>query len=679
MAPLLLPTVEVRGRSSANAGYQPLESTLGSITATPILDVPQAIAVVPREVLQDQQAASLDDALANVSGIAQANNLGGTQDAFLRRGFGDNRDGSIMIDGLRTVVPRSFTVMTDYVEVLKGPASALYGILDPGGLVNVRTRRQQLQQQGVLALRGSSFGGGSTGFDATGPLGEHGLAFRLSGDYQNQEYWRNFGSLKRTQIAPSLAWYGADTTLEASYFHEDYAVPFDRGTVFDPATGRAVPASRRTRFDEPFNVSRGYTDYATLRGTHRIDDNWSLSAGYAYSLNNYADQNARIISYNARTGQLTRRADATEDSAMFSHALRADLTGQAELLGMRHDLLFGISYDYSSTRRAELVRGVNRGGFNISNPVYGLLAPPGRIGAAADSDQTERLITESVYAQDAIHLNDRWIVVGGLRFQHFDQVAGKGRPFNLNTDSNDSRVVPRLGLVYKLRPDVSLYASYSQSFKPNSSIANAYGAPPPETGDSWEVGAKFDLLDGLTATVAAFDIVKQNVLYRYEIGGVSFNATAGEVRSRGVEADFAGRITPQLSVIGSYAFTDAEVTDDPEIKGNRPALVPRHTAALFLTYDFGAVLGSEGLRAGFGGRHMGAREGDRANSFALPAYQAFDAFVAYDTRVQDTPLRLQVNVKNMFDRTYYTSSIGTNLGVAVGEPLQVIASATVRF
>lgn len=679
LAGTMLPTVEVRGQPAASEGYQPLTTGLAGAAETPILEVPQSIAVVPRAVLQDQQAASLDEALANVSGIAQANTLGGTQDAFLRRGFGDNRDGSIMLDGLRTVLPRSYTVMTDQVEVLKGPSSALYGILDPGGMVNVLTRRPELAQQGALTLRGSSFGGGDTGFDVTGPLGVHGFAYRLSGDYQHQEYWRNFGSSKRTQIAPSLAWYGEDTTVVASYYHEDYAVPFDRGTIFDPATGRAVRASRRTRFDEAYNVSRGYSDYASLRATHRLNEDWSLSGGYAYSLNNYADQQARAVSYNSRTGILTRRADATEDSTMFSHALRADLNGRVELFGLRHDLLFGTSYDYISTRRTELVRGTNRGGFNVLNPVYGLLAPPGRIGAAADSDQTERLETTAFYAQDAIHLNDRWIVVGGLRYQHYDQIAGKGRPFNLNTDVNDGRVVPRLGVVYKLRPDVSLFANYSQSFKPNSSIANAYGAQPPETGESWEAGAKLDLLDGLTATVTGFDIVKQNVLYRYEIGGVTFNATAGEVRSRGVEADLAGRITPSLSMIGSYAFTDAEVTDDPEIKGNRPALVPRHTASLFLSYDFGAVLGSEGLRAGGGVRHMGAREGDRANSFTLPAYQVVDAFVAYDTRVQDTPLRLQLNVKNLFDRTYYTSSIGTNLGVAVGEPLQVVASATVRF
>jgi iron complex outermembrane recepter protein len=596
----------------------------------------------------------------------------------MRRGFGDNRDGSIMIDGLRTMLPRSMTVMTDSVEVLKGPASALYGILDPGGMVNLVPLRPEERFSGMVNLRGTSFGGGSAGFDLTGPIAE-GFSFRLAGEDQREDYWRNFGQVRRRQIAPSLAWRDATTSIELRYFHEDYAVPFDRGTIFDPTTGRAVPTSRRTRFDERYNVSRGYSDYAGVRLSHQLDEDWRVSVNYAYSLNDYADQSARIISYNPTTGVLTRRADATEASTRFSHAVRADLDGRVNLLGLRHDLLFGTSYDYQSTRRAEMVRGRNVSGFNIYDPVYGVLAAPGRIGNAADSDQLERLESVAFYAQDSIHLGEDWILVGGLRYEHFDQVAGKGRPFSRNTDVQDGRLVPRLGLVYRVLPELALYASYSESFKPNSSIASAYGALPPETARSYEIGAKLDAGAGITATLAFFDIDKRNVAYNFVQGGQTFTATAGAVRSRGVELDVAGRLTAQDSLIGSYAYTDASVTRDPTLEGNRLWNVPRHTASLFWVHDFGAALGSEGLRAGFGGRFMSSRAGDSANTFNLPSYQVFDAFVAYDTRIDTTALRFQVNVKNMFDRTYYTSTQGTNLGVAIGEPMQVVASVTARF
>ena len=678
LSPVHIPEVAVTASPVASNGYQPLTSTLGGGGAVPLMELPQSIAVVPRAVIEDQQARSLDEVLSNVSGVAPANSLGGTQDAFMRRGFGDNRDGSIMIDGLRTMLPRSMTVMTDGVEVLKGPASMLYGILDPGGMVNIVPLRPEERLSGMVNLRGTSFGGGSAGFDLTGPIAD-GFSFRLTGEDQHEDYWRNFGHVERRQIAPSLAWRDGATSVELRYFHEDYAVPFDRGTIFDPTTGRAVRTSRRTRFDEPYNIQRGYSDYVGLRASHQISQDWRASFGYAYSLNDYSDQNARVISYNPVTGALVRRADATDPSTRFSHALRADLDGRVELFGMRHDLLFGASYDYQSTRRGELVRGRNTGGFNIYNPVYGLLAPPGRIGNAADSDQMERLESQAVYAQDSIHLTDRWILVGGLRYEHFDQLAGKGRPFVTNTDVDDGRLVPRLGLVYRAMPELSLYANYSESFKPNSSIATAYGALPPETARSYEIGAKLDVGDGLTATLAVFDIDKRNVAYSFVQNGITYTATAGAVRSRGVELDVAGRVTPQDSLIGSYSYIDAEVTRDPTLEGNRLWNVPRQTASLFWVHDFGAVLGSEGLRAGFGGRHMGRRAGDSANTFDLPDYQAFDAFLAYDTRIDRQALRLQVNVKNIFDRTYYTATQGSNLGVSIGEPFQAIASVTARF
>ncbi len=680
-APIVLPEVSVTASptaSTANDGYQPLTSTLGGGGPTSLLELPQSIAVVPRAVIEDQAARSLDEVLANVSGVAPANSLGGTQDAFMRRGFGDNRDGSIMIDGLRTMLPRSMTVMTDSVEVLKGPASMLYGILDPGGMVNIVPLRPEDQFSGMLNLRASSFGGGSVGMDLTGPIA-NGFSFRLAAEDQHEDYWRNFGHVERRQIAPSIAWRDDTTSIELRYFHEDYAVPFDRGTIFDPRTGRAVAVSRRTRFDEPYNIQRGYSDYAALRLGHQLNEDWRVSLGYAYSLNDYSDQNARIVSYNSATGGLTRRADATEASTRFSHAVRTDLDGRVNLLGLRNDLLFGTSYDYQSTRRSEMVRGTNRTGFNIYNPVYGLLPPPGRVGNPADSDQMERLESYAFYAQDSIHLNEQWILVGGLRYEHFHQIAGKGRPFNRNTDVEDGRLVPRLGLVYRVMPELSLYASYSESFKPNSSIASAYGALPPETARSYEMGAKLEVGAGLTATLAVFDIDKRNVAYNFVQNGTTYTATAGAVRSRGVELDVAGRVTQRNSLIGSYSYTDAEVTRDPTLEGNRLWNVPSHTASLFWVHDFGAALGSEGLRAGFGGRFMSGRARDSENTFRLPSYEVFDAFLAYDTRIEQQALRFQVNVKNMFDRTYYVATQGSNLGVSIGEPLQVVASVTARF
>ncbi|SHI71501.1 iron complex outermembrane recepter protein [Roseomonas rosea] len=674
-----VPTVDVQGSAPSQVGYQPLRATVGAGTEARILDIPQSVVVVPSRVLRDQAASTLDEALANVSGIAQTNTLGGTQDAVIRRGFGDNRDGGILIDGLRTALPRSFNAATDYVEVLKGPSATLYGILDPGGLVNVVTRRPQLTQAGSITGRLSSFGGGSTGFDLTGPLGTGGFAYRLIGEYENQSYWRDFGSIRQSMIAPSFGWYGPDTTAEFSYWHVDYDVPFDRGTIFDTRRGQFVDIPRGRRLDERYNITSGDSDLAAWHLGQRLNQDWRVDLRYTYSINNYSDNQARVTAYDSATGIATRRADATQSSTIFNHAMRADVNGQVRLLGLRNNLLFGTSYDYSSTRRSNLIRGTVNQRFNIFDPVYGRLAPSTNV-VASDSDQTERLEAWSVYAQDSVHLNDQWIAVAGLRFQHYDQFAGRGRPFNVNTNATGGRLTPRLGLVYQPRPDLSLFVNYSQSFKPNSNIASYIGSQPPETGESWEAGVKAELLEGVTLTAAVFNIQKQNVLYSVTTGGVTSTYTAGRVRSSGFELDLAGRITERLSGIASFAVTDAIVVEDPSVQGKRLPNVPRTTASAFLTYDFGPVLGGEGLSVGGGVRHEGRRAGDAANSFFLPSYAVADAFMAYDFRLDRTLLRAQVNVKNIFDRTYYTSSIGSNnLGVAYGEPLEAVASLTARF
>lgn len=202
-------TITVRADVSSadqavTSGYQPLSSSTATLTSMPLLDIPQVVNTVSDKVLEDQHVTTLDEALYNVSNVVQTNTLGGTQDAFVRRGFGANRDGSVMTNGLKTVLPRSFNAATSRVEVLKGPASTLYGILDPGGLINVVTKRPETQFGGSISATSSSFGGGTGQFDVTGPIEGTQLAYRLIGEYQHEDYWRNFGTNQSSFISPSL-------------------------------------------------------------------------------------------------------------------------------------------------------------------------------------------------------------------------------------------------------------------------------------------------------------------------------------------------------------------------------------------------------------------------------------------------------------------------------------------
>ncbi|MBB4010243.1 iron complex outermembrane receptor protein [Rhizobium taibaishanense] len=677
-----LQTITVNAKQSTR-GYQPVSTSTATRTDTPLLDVPQAVNVVSGDVLRDQDARSLGDALGNISGITQANTLGGTQDAVIRRGFGDNRDGSILTDGLKTALPFSFHATTDHVEVLKGPASTLYGILDPGGMVNVITKKPENVFSGEAYSSFSAYGAGkygaTSGLDVTGPIAGTDLSYRFITEGQNSDYWRNFGDTKKWMVAPSLTWSGEDTDVTVSYMHDDYSVPFDRGTIFDLKTGQAVDLSRRTRLDERYNITDGNSDLAKISIDRQVSDDWKLSLNYAYSRNEYSDNQARVTGYNPTSGAVTRRADATQYSTLYNHALRADLTGDVEIGRFENDLLFGASYDYSDTLRTNMLRCANNSKFNINNPVYGTLAQCATV-SAADSDQTEQLSTASVYMQDSLHLTDQWILVGGLRYQYYDLYAGKGRPFNANTDSNGGALIPNGGIVYKLTPEISFYANAARTFRPQSSVSSYYGNLDPEEGTSYEIGSKFELLEGVSANIALFSARKNNVAYSENIGGESVVKTAGLVRSRGVEIDVAGQLTDHWEGIASYGYTDAKVLEDPDYAGMQLPNVARHTGALSLAYDFGEI-GPDGNRLKIGGgiRAVGRRAGINNNSYFLPGYGIVDLFAAYTFNFE-RPLTVQVNLKNIFDKTYYTSSIGsTNYANQIGEPFNVTVRASVKF
>ncbi|MFQ3467139.1 TonB-dependent siderophore receptor [Enterobacter bugandensis] len=671
-------TADPNATAEATNGYQPLNTSTATLTNMPMLDIPQVVNTVSDKVLADQHATTLDEALYNVSNVVQTNTLGGTQDAFVRRGFGANRDGSIMTNGLRTVLPRSFNAATERVEVLKGPASTLYGILDPGGLINVVTKRPEKIFGGSISATSSSFGGGTGQVDVTGPIEGTRLAYRLTGEYQDEDYWRNFGNERSTFIAPSLTWFGDDATVTVLYSHRDYKTPFDRGTIFDLNTKKAVDVDRKTRFDEPFNVTDGQSDLAQLNAEYRLNSQWTARFDYSYSQDKYSDNQARVMAYDSKTGTLTRRVDATQGSTQRMHSTRADLQGNVDIAGFYNEILTGVSYENYDLLRTDMMRCKNVKGFNIYNPVYGKLDECTTV-SAADSDQTLKQESYSAYAQDALYLTDKWIAVAGLRYQYYTQYAGKGRPFNVNTDSRDEQWTPKLGLVYKLTPAVSLFANYSQTFMPQSSIASYIGDLPPETSNAYEVGAKFDLFDGITANIALFDIHKRNVLYTESVGGETIAKTAGRVRSQGVEVDLAGSLTENTNIIASYGYTDAKVLEDPDYAGKPLPNVPRHTGSLFLTYDIHNAFAGNTLTLGGGGHGVSRRSATNGADYYLPGYFVADAFAAYKMKLQ-YPVTLQVNVKNLFDKTYYTSSIATNnLGNQIGDPREVQFTVKMEF
>nr|WP_315725977.1 MULTISPECIES: TonB-dependent siderophore receptor [unclassified Bradyrhizobium] len=672
--------------NAAKLNYRAMPSATTLRTGASPLDTAQSVNVVPSQVLKDQLPRNIDDALANISGVTQANTLAGTQDAVMRRGFGDNRDGSIMRNGMPLVQGRSLNAAVESVEVLKGPASLLYGIMDPGGIVNTISKRPELYQHGSVTLLGSAYANNRTGadgmLDITGPIGDGGLAYRFIGYGVSEDYWRNFGRHREMLVAPSLAWYGDTTTVQLNYEHREFITPFDRGTAFVNGAPLAIPATRR--LDEPFNNMWGQSDLVQASVEQKLNEDWKLNAAYSYNTESFSANQLRITKIDAN-GVETRSNDGTWGSLSRVSYGTSYVQGGFWIGGMRNEVLFGGDAQYRTIYRQDLIRQTVPASlaFNVYNPVYGLIQPSTTI-SATDSDQTDKLGTYSLFLQDTLHLTDKFALVGGVRYMDYEQIAGRGRPFKANTDVAADKVLPLGGAILKLNEQFSLYASYTQSLKPNSTIAPLTGGVvlgsniAPEQGTAWETGFKFDLDKRLSGTVAIYDIDKSNVLVsQTNASNVVEYTTAGKVRSRGAEVDITGKLSDAWSMIGSYGYTDARVTDDPTYRGNRLQNVALNTASLYLVYDFGTAVPGK-LRLGGGARYVGDRAGDAANSFVLPSYVVADVFASYETVHQSLPVIYQLNVKNLFDNVYYPSAVSV-LNVAVGDARRVSLSATVKF
>jgi iron complex outermembrane receptor protein len=608
---------------------------------------------------------------------------------LLKRGFGGNRDGSIMHNGMPLVQGRGLNAAADSVEVLKGPSSLLYGIMDPGGVVDVVSKQPLLTPYHAISALGSTYGHGRNGadgtLDLTGPIGDSGLAYRLVVDQVNEQYWRNFGEHRETLVAPSLAWYGRDTQVVLSYEYRKFLYPFDRGTALDPKTNKPLAIPARERLDEPFNEMDGESNLAQLTIDHQIDANWKAHFGYSYNRETYDAGQLRVQGVNSTTGVLSRSNDATHGALSTDSYAIAYIDGHFTVAGLRNDLQVGVDDEYRRIYRKDLLRQATKYTFNYLHPVYGLESPSTTV-SASDSDQTDTLHDASVFFQDSLHLTDKWILVGGARFLSYNQVAGRGRPFQVNTDLNGTKWLPRAGVVYKWTDTVSLYGSYTQSLKPTSTIAPLStgvvidSSVLPEEATSWEVGAKVAMPAGVTGTLAFFNIDKSNVLvsqYNDTTKQTDWR-TSGKARSRGIELDVAGQIGQRWSVIASYAYIDAKTTEDPLYAGNRLWNVAQHTASLAAVYDFGAIFGGDQLRVGAGAHYVGERPGDSANSFTLPAYTVADAFANYNTKWGGHNVSFQLNVKNLFNKTYYPSSANRYF-VAVGDARQVSLLSTLEF
>lgn len=663
------PQHSYQSRTTSVAGY-----------AQSSLDTPQAVQSVTPQTLADKQVKTLAEAVSTVSGIVESNTLAGIQDSFTRRGFGERNDGSILRDGVRSYLMSNFDATTESVEVLKGPASLLYGIQEPGGVINVISKKPENTPQTTLSGQSSSFGGGSVTLDTTGPIGDSNLAYRLIADKQDTDYWRNFGSTKRTMIAPSLAWNDERNKLLLSYQYTDFSMPWDRGTVF--YNGKPLNVPRETRLGDLLDVAQGRTQAATASYGRVLNSQWTLDTQLAWNEISYSNYETRATAYNARTGVLTRRLDGNvvNNSTL---ALSSKLQGDISILGQNHKPVIGLDITQFREQRSDTFRGSASSltQLNVNNPVYGRVSSANTTLSASQSDNRSTINTQSLLLMDNWALSPAWRTTYGLRYQHYQQEDGVGRPYVVSDRSDGYTALPQFGLIYTLTPHWSLYGSYSTSFQPNAASDGQSFAP--ERGISHEAGIKLED-HGISATAAVFHIEKTNVVATDTDG---IDKAMGKVRSQGVELDVSGEITKKLSLTLALAYTNAIVTSDPVYAGKQLYNVPKRSGSINLAYDLGNDVFGNHWRIGGGTRYVGERQGDAANSFQLPSYTVTDAFIAWQTRLRGKKLEIQANLKNVFDKTYYASSTGTTTTsssgsvstVRLGDPRELLVKASLTF
>lgn len=651
--------------------YKTLSATGAMKTDTPIRDMAQSVRVLSADMLADAGVTKLNEALELSSGIAKQSNFGGVWDSYAMRGFtGDPNFGSdYMVNGFN--YSRGYngvrgSANTASVEILKGPASALYGRGEPGGTVNITTKKPLFVPEYTLGLSGGSYGTLRATADLSGPISSE-IAYRLNASHEKADSYRDHVSSKRTLVSPSFLWMlGEDTTISYELEYSKQEATFDRGVVAINGQLGVVP---RSRFlgepnDDPHVIQ---TTGNQIFVQHYFNDDWSIQTGVSYRESSIKGISTEVsVLGNGYTflrpdGRSVVRQRRSRDNSAIDVSGRFEVLGKVRGAGMQHNLLFGFdAYNFTDDRLQFRVRRLASQDIDLYNPVYG--NPPPAFPATPLTATHEEQRSKSVYAQDQIDLAAQWKLLLGVRYDKYDQSV-LDRNTGIPVEQSLSATSPRAGLVYQPSKMVSLYATASKSFRPNSGVSFEKLPFPAETGKSGEVGAKYDSADGkISSTLAVYKISKKNVLTPDPRDPNNASIAAGAVQSKGIEFDLAGEVAAGLRLSAAYAFTDAKVTEDNaaatgvSLVGRQLPNVPRHSANLMLVQSF--QLGGNAATAGVGLNYVGEREGSVApvnpvDLFQLPAYTTVKLIGSYAI---GKAWKVSLDVDNVFDKTFYSSS-----------------------
>ncbi len=665
-------------------------------TETPLLDLPQTVNVVPRDLFSLQGARSIEDALLNVAGVSPS--VGdGQRDQVYIRGFSAQYDQ--YLDGVRdeAMYFRDLSNI-DRVEVLEGPSAVLYGHGSAGGIVDRISRLPSATALGSLDVTYGSWNQRRAELDSGGPLGSPSLTYRFDAAAEDSDGFRDHYFLQRYHLSPSIAWQANPNTrilVQFDYLNDlrldDLGIPALVGPAGSGFPGRAPAVPIGSYYGSPNSFDNDYVRAAVDTATLTLDHQFSSSVAlhevfrgehYTLDRNNMLPTGVYLPAGGSYTGNLdsvwvnrSQRDILRLENDLFNQ-LEASL--KATTAGIAHTVLLGLEVGRQSADSNS--KQYNAPAVALIDPVLtDVLA-----GTAPDSYTATavRADTAGLYLQDQLSLDEHWKALIGIRGDYYE-VLQQNKLAPLNQIENLAHTVsPRVGVVYEPTHNLSVYGTVSQSFSPAAgdgiSTATNTAALGPLRATNFEIGAKQSFLgDSLSATVALFqltrDITETNPL-------TNLTTAAGQQRSRGLDLVLAGRLTKRWSVSASYELLDPVIVNGGLdsggilLDGKTPSLVPRNSASLYTTFDL-----VHGFGVGGGTVSMGGRFTSNDDSVALPAFAMLNAVLYY----RHGRWEARINVNNLLNHRYFiTAGEGTDYTgqtVMPGAPLNVSGSLVWHF
>ncbi|UQI39702.1 TonB-dependent siderophore receptor [Vreelandella venusta] len=614
---------------------------------TPLVETPRPVSSVDREELETRNVQQLDETFRYRAGVLSGHfGSDNNTDWFKVRGF----DQSTYQDGLRIYregfyqwLPEPFGL--ERVDVFKGPSSILYGEAPPGGLINAVSKRPTETPQGEVNIQFGNRDHRQVGIDTSGPVGESdNVRYRLVGLYKERDGDLNATNNERYYFAPSLAVDVSDDTTVTflASVQKDDGVPVNSfklpyGTVQDTPFGRVDP---QTNLSEPGYDKDNRTQWALgyeLR--HQLNDTWRFEQDLRYS---ELDLELRsTYAFFMADERQAARGHVYRDGTIDSLTVDNRMVGTWYTDRTENTLLLGADYQNLGVSGQEADPFPFGDPIDIFNPTYGNFTPVG-----ADDLLTREIDKEQtgLYAQNQLRIDDRWVLLGGVRY---DQADTENTNVTAGTTqrSDDDQVSWSGGAMYLGENGVNPYISYTESFDPLGRVDSDGDLYEPREGRQWEAGVKVAPFgwDGYV-TAAVFDLQESNTLINSPSG---FQVQEGERTSQGFELEGVGYLTDDLKVTAAYTYTDSRLEDD-----QRAPLIPRHQASTWLDYAFtGGAL--KGVTLGGGVRYVGSTiDTSVADNTAVGSYTLVDAMVGYEFA---DGWQAQLNVNNLTDKEYVAS------------------------